>query len=86
MIDRFVKLESCNKFVLKSFCSPMLCTSYLSFIYFKRSNYTLLDVAEDGTNVADSVLIILHFAFQSTERVCKNYTQTTGSHVPNRGI
>ena len=24
MIDRFVKLESCNKFVLKSFCSPML--------------------------------------------------------------
>ena len=25
MINRFVKLESCNKFVLKSFCSKMLC-------------------------------------------------------------
>ena len=25
MIDRFVKLESCNKFVLMSFCSRMLC-------------------------------------------------------------
>ena len=26
MIDRFMKLESYNKFVLKSFCSQMLCS------------------------------------------------------------
>ena len=29
MIDGFAKLESCNKFVLKSFCSQMLCKMLL---------------------------------------------------------
>ena len=31
MIDRLAKLENCGKFVLKSFCSQMLCTS-INFI------------------------------------------------------
>ena len=78
MISRFMKFESCNKFVLKSLCSVMLCTRYYTPYQWQWVLYTISVAMGIIYHISGNGIIVIQLENIAEAYTCFTPLQHTG--------